>query len=408
MEFLSVRATAERWGVSVRNVQRLLKEDRIHGAYKCSGCWMIPIDAPKPDDPRRERKKALEPKPETVPETAEKAPAPPVRPNRLAYGLLSVIIPMPRRNPDAVPPMLKETALRREYEVELAYMRGNYELASRRFSETLPDDPTRFCACMLSLLSAIHLNDSELYGRVSHYLRQERRSSDPNVAHMAEVAMTGPSLSMRDMNQVPLWVQKGDFSGLLPEARPMGMYLSLKNLQGQKRYGELLCACKAAIALWEREDTFTLLDIYLRMLCATGCYELNRVEECDRHLLAAMELALPNGFITPFVEFWMNTGCQIEHLLEQYYPQWRDPVERVNAATWKNWIAFHNHYTRENITTLLTQREYRLARIILAGGTYQNVADELYLSVSTVKSMLSAIYDKLMIHSRAELAEMIM
>lgn len=37
--------------------------------------------------------------------------------------------------------MLKETTLRREYEVELAYMRGNYELASRRFSETLPGRP---------------------------------------------------------------------------------------------------------------------------------------------------------------------------------------------------------------------------------------------------------------------------
>ncbi len=407
MEFISVRATAERWGVSVRNVQRLLKEDRIHGAYKCSGCWMIPVDAPKPDDPRRERKKAQEPTPAASPETAE-ASAPPMRPNRLAYGLLSVIIPMPRHNADAVPSMLKEPALRREYEVELAYMRGNYELASRRFSETLPDDPTRFCACMVSLLSAIHLNDSGLYARVSHYLQQEMRSGDENTAHMAEVALTGPSLSMKDMSRVSMWVQKGDFSRLLPEARPMGMYLSLKNLQGQKRYGELLCACKAAIALWEREDTFTLLDIYLRMLCATGCYEMNRVEECDRHLLAAMELALPNGFITPFVEFWMNTGCQIEHLLEQHYPQWRDPVERVSAATWKNWIAFHNRYTRENITTLLTQREYRVAQIIVAGGTYQNVADELYLSLSTVKSMLSAIYDKLLIHSRAELAEMIM
>ena len=77
MEFLSVRATAERWGVSMRNVQRLLKEDRIHGAYKYSGCWMIPADAPKPDDPRRERKKALEPKPETVPEAAEEAPPEP-------------------------------------------------------------------------------------------------------------------------------------------------------------------------------------------------------------------------------------------------------------------------------------------------------------------------------------------
>lgn len=135
MEFVSVRATAERWGVSVRNVQRLLKEERIHGAYKCSGCWMIPADAPKPDDPRRERKKAREAK------TADAAApaAETLRPRRLGYGLLSVIIPMPRRDADAVLPLLKETALRREYEMELAYLRGNYELAARRFGETQPE-----------------------------------------------------------------------------------------------------------------------------------------------------------------------------------------------------------------------------------------------------------------------------
>lgn len=79
MEFVSVRATAERWGVSVRNVQRLLKEERIHGAYKCSGCWMIPADAPKPDDPRRERKKAREAK-------AADAAAPAAETETLGHG----------------------------------------------------------------------------------------------------------------------------------------------------------------------------------------------------------------------------------------------------------------------------------------------------------------------------------
>lgn len=46
--------------------------------------------------------------------------------------------------------------------------------------------------------------------------------------------------------------------------------------------------------------------------------------------------------------------------------------------------------------------------MIVAGSTYQNVADELYLSVGTVKKLVSSLYDKLMIHSRAELADMIM
>ena len=277
MEFVSVRATAERWGVSVRNVQRLLKEERIHGAYKCSGCWMIPADAPKPDDPRRERKKAREAK--AADAAAPAAETETLRPRRLGYGLLSVIIPMPRRDADAVLPLLKETALRREYEMELAYLRGNYELAARRFGETQPEEPTRFCAAMLTMLACIHINNGDLYARVAHEMEQEMLIGDKDSAHMAEVALTYPSLSMKDMGRVSQWVQKGDFSRLLPEARPMGMYLSLKNLQGQRRYAELLCACKAAIALWEREDTFTILDIYLRMLCATACYELDRVDE---------------------------------------------------------------------------------------------------------------------------------
>ena len=300
MEFVSVRATAERWGVSVRNVQRLLKEERIHGAYKCSGCWMIPADAPKPDDPRRERKKAREAK--TADAAAPAAETETLRPRRLGYGLLSVIIPMPRRDADAVLPLLKETALRREYEMELAYLRGNYELAARRFGETQPEEPTRFCAAMLTMLACIHIKNGDLYARVAHEMEQEMLIGDKDSAHMAEVALTYPSLSMKDMGRVSQWVQKGDFSRLLPEARPMGMYLSLKNLQGQRRYAELLCACKAAIALWEREDTFTILDIYLRMLCATACYELDRVDECDDHLLEAMKIALPNGFVTPFVQ----------------------------------------------------------------------------------------------------------
>lgn len=52
MEYLSLRETAEKWGISVRRVQILCSTDRIPGATKVGSFWVIPKDAEKPKDER--------------------------------------------------------------------------------------------------------------------------------------------------------------------------------------------------------------------------------------------------------------------------------------------------------------------------------------------------------------------
>ena len=52
MEFLSIRQTAEKWGISIRRVQVLCSEERIPGAQKIGYSWIIPADAEKPKDAR--------------------------------------------------------------------------------------------------------------------------------------------------------------------------------------------------------------------------------------------------------------------------------------------------------------------------------------------------------------------
>lgn len=52
MEYLSLKQTAEKWGISIRRVQTLCSTDRIPGATKIGSYWAIPIDAEKPDDQR--------------------------------------------------------------------------------------------------------------------------------------------------------------------------------------------------------------------------------------------------------------------------------------------------------------------------------------------------------------------
>jgi hypothetical protein len=52
MEFITVRETAEKWGLSERRLQTMCNEGVIPGVVKFGHAWAIPVDAQKPVDKR--------------------------------------------------------------------------------------------------------------------------------------------------------------------------------------------------------------------------------------------------------------------------------------------------------------------------------------------------------------------
>lgn len=52
MNYLSIRETSEKWGLSIRRIQTLCITDRIPGATRIGNMWVIPDDAEKPKDAR--------------------------------------------------------------------------------------------------------------------------------------------------------------------------------------------------------------------------------------------------------------------------------------------------------------------------------------------------------------------
>ena len=45
VEYLSIKQTSEKWGITVRRIQVLYTEGRIPGATKIGSYWAIPTDA---------------------------------------------------------------------------------------------------------------------------------------------------------------------------------------------------------------------------------------------------------------------------------------------------------------------------------------------------------------------------
>ncbi len=55
MDYISVKEASERWHIGERWIQKLCEEERIDGVLRFGRSWMIPKDAERPLDLRRNR-----------------------------------------------------------------------------------------------------------------------------------------------------------------------------------------------------------------------------------------------------------------------------------------------------------------------------------------------------------------
>lgn len=49
---MTLREASEKWGISTRQINYYCAEDRIPGAVKMAGVWLLPKEAEKPVDGR--------------------------------------------------------------------------------------------------------------------------------------------------------------------------------------------------------------------------------------------------------------------------------------------------------------------------------------------------------------------
>lgn len=52
MDYMTIKEAAEKWGLSIRRIQDICKENKIPGVMKFGTAWAIPRDAGRPVDNR--------------------------------------------------------------------------------------------------------------------------------------------------------------------------------------------------------------------------------------------------------------------------------------------------------------------------------------------------------------------
>ena len=392
MEYISAVKAAEKWGVSLRQAERLLAAGRIPGAIKQGGVWLLPYDVSKPDDLRRKKNIPLSP------------------PDSVLFQLIAATsLPLPAHNPEGILDTVQEARVRRQYEGVLAYLRGDFTGVKRCFEQTEGDDAAQLLASMIAIAAAISTGDYHTYTQIEAYLKScIRGHPGSSIAAMAELALCTAATGCLAPDMVSEWLKKGDFSAFPAQQRPFALYLRAKYFQCTRQYESMLAVAQTALALSEPEGGISQNGLYLRLCCAVACHELGQEIEARHYLLEAMDLGLPHGFITPIAENVTTLGGLAEQCLAQEFPACYQAVLAQSERTSANWCAFHNQFTKENITLILTIREYHIARLVAQRVPYARIAKQYYLSEGRVKNIVQDIYGKLYISNRKELAKYIL
>ncbi|MGI6175674.1 MAG: hypothetical protein ACOYJC_05865 [Christensenellales bacterium] len=107
---------------------------------------MIPADAEKPADPRREKK---------LPQQ--------LLSSDLAYVIAATTVPMASDDPDSILNTATDCRQQLQYVGELAYLRGDFQRVMRCFSETEGGEAARLRACPTAIAAAISTGDYSTY-----------------------------------------------------------------------------------------------------------------------------------------------------------------------------------------------------------------------------------------------------
>ncbi len=221
------------------------------------------------------------------------------------------------------------------------------------------------------------------------------------------------SLMQGDEAAVSRWLQHCDLSldREVSHLREREYLTLVRVLLSQRRLDE---AMKWLANLWQLAETQgrTGSGIEILMLQAEALHASGEVNQARERLSRALFLAEPEGYIRLFVdegEPMAQLLVQMHHRLADDQPSSTRYREKLLALLGRAHSEEVPHSSAavprpivQPLSEPLSERELEVLRLIAAGYSNREIADQLVIAVSTVKWYVNIIYGKLQVESRTK------
>ena len=402
MKYIKVKDAAQRWGVSTRRVQDLCKQGRIPGAQLWERTWMLPVDA---QYPAKEEHHIRMPMPRKTP-----------------FLIMTDLYHTPGTADASAAALAGQPEAQALFQAELAYYRGDldavYEKANYFFQEHSGFYAV-IAAGMLLGHCAMWRGDIELWNKAKAHICEAPSQNETDESIVA-LSLAAVDMSIRNIGGFPEWFVKGRFSRLPSDAHPAAkvyycmclliyyqeVALANKSQQGMSGLGlmKVLPNIIEPMITQAQVDKTLVVELYLRLMCAVAYLNTGDTAWAIEHIDAAIALALPDGLLAPFAEYRRQLGYLLDDRLTLVDPAATKQLKQLQKQLQQGWTQLHNAVLEKRVSASLSVREREVARLAAFGHSDQEIADQLGVSKSTVKSLISMAKNKTGTMKRSELA----
>lgn len=403
MEYMNVKQAAIKWSVTERRIQDLCKRGKIPGAQQWGRSWMIPAEAAYPSE-----------KPAQIPRSM---------PRNSPFLDMTDLYHSPGTAKVAAEAL--SGLARALFEAQIAHTQGDMDAVYRKIQPLLRETSDLYATIgggTLLAMCAMWKGDLELYRAAKAHICKAH-CQDEAQRSILELSLAAVDLSIHDLRNFPDWFTRGHFSRLPAHAHPAAKVYYIKCLMV---YAQDLAMDKysregiSGLALMKmlpntiepfitqaEVDRTVMAELYLRLLCATVCLNGGDAERAVHHIDKAIRLALPDGLLGPLAEHRRQLGYLLDDRLALADPEASKQLKVLHKQFDQGWTRLHNAVLERNVSIALTPREREVARLAAFGCSDAEIAQQLSLSKSTVKSLLSTAKNKTGCMKRSELVAFI-
>ncbi len=410
MDYISSNEASENWGISLCRVQDLCKDGKIKGAIQLDREWKIPCDAPKPMDER------INDAEDTLSRSRQ------ILLRKSPFLDMTDLYDKPGTADACTEKLSNHPESKALFAAEIAYSRGEIDKVYNQ-ALTLLQNTDNFYAVisggMLLSLVAMWKGDDKLWYKAKRHLYDAPCKTELDM-DIVKLSVAASELSIRNTKDFPDWFYRGRFENLPPDAHPAAHVFYIKYLivfaqelaTGKYKLDDVhgLGLMRSLPFIMEPMiaqavvDKTIMVEIYLRLLCAISYHQIGDTKSACLHLDKAISLCLADKLYGPLVEHRRQLGLFLDERLGLANKEALHKVKQLHKKLYAGWTRLHNIVMERNISDKLSDREREIVRLVAFGLSDAQIADQLHLTKSSVKSMLQMARSKTGIQSRKDFA----
>ncbi|MCQ4021702.1 MULTISPECIES: LuxR C-terminal-related transcriptional regulator [unclassified Ruminococcus] len=257
--------------------------------------------------------------------------------------------------------------------------------------------------------NAIYKGDAEGWKRAIEMINKIHIDSEVTKASV-EIAKSELFLICDFTERIPEWLKRADFndSRLTVTSRYNALFVHLSYLVKRKEYARAIAFADVLIEAASGQHYVSYYSfLYLYILMAVCYNKLYMEDKCIDYLKKAIEIAKHDDLLMPFVEYFELLGEASEKYLKENEQDVYNNILKLKMKYSENLVSLKSSLKEPELMEGLTDREKEIANLVAEGRSNAEIAEQLYISKSTVNYHIQNIFSKFGVNRRSMMIKLL-